>query len=198
MANCFVGGAPLLLVAVVALQWNIIDIVTPFLFFPILLVVFGLFLLGVFWVIFKWVRTKKHAQSVAMLAYSFACLAIVSYVNFTDIWLDNYFTWYEQDRDRIVAAVYDGSLKPNVGYNDVVIRLPDGYPKVSMGGNDIIVEVHDNKKYILFFTFRGILDNYSGFLHVPEGGDPRRYRDLSDSTTQIIQWKGRWFYVSHH
>lgn len=73
------------------------------------------------------------------------------------------------------------------------------YSNVSKGGNEIIVEEHNGLKYIFFFTFRGILDNYSGFIHIPEGGDPSQFLDFDEKeSTQIVHMEGNWYYASHH
>ena len=67
-----------------------------------------------------------------------------------------------------------------------------------MGGNEVVVESHDGANYVFFFTFRGILDNYSGFLYVPEGGKASRFSDLSEQdSTQIKHLENNWYFTSH-
>ena len=67
-----------------------------------------------------------------------------------------------------------------------------------MGGNEVVVEEHDDKTYVLFFTFRGVLDNYSGFLYVPDGGSPSLFSDLDEQQfTQIVPLEENWYFVSH-
>jgi hypothetical protein len=53
-----------------------------------------------------------------------------------------------------------------------------------MGGNEVAVEEHAIKKYVLFFTFQGILDQYAGFLFVPEGGPPTVLATSTKETRQ--------------
>jgi len=94
--------------------------------------------------------------------------------------------------------VFAGTLQPNVDHNPRLIRLDESYPLVSMGGNEIVVEEHDGGKYVLFFTFRGILDNYSGFLYVPSGGVPSLFSDLNEQQfTEIEPLEENWYFVSH-
>lgn len=66
-----------------------------------------------------------------------------------------------------------------------------------MGGNEIVVERHREGAYVLFFTYRGVLDNYSGFLFVPQGGDPRGFRDLGETGTTIEPLEQQWYFVAH-
>jgi hypothetical protein len=52
---------------------------------------------------------------------------------------------------------------------------------------------------VFFFTFRGILDNYAGFLYVPSGGKPTEYSDLNEpQSVEIEHLEGNWYYASHH
>jgi hypothetical protein len=67
-----------------------------------------------------------------------------------------------------------------------------------MGGNEVVVERHGGETYILFFTYRGILDNYSGFLYVTNGGSPSLFSDLSEEQfTQIVPQEQDWYFISH-
>ena len=54
------------------------------------------------------------------------------------------------------------------------------------------------KKYVFFYTFRGILDNYSGFLWVPEGGKPELFQDAGESGTEVLFYGGNWYFIGHH
>ena len=98
---------------------------------------------------------------------------------------------------NIVRQVENGVLRPNVGHNPNLIALGSGAALVSKGGNEIIVEIHDGARYVFFFTYRGILDNYLGFLFVPAGGDPRRFSDLGEPSTQLIRRDEHWYFAAH-
>jgi len=70
---------------------------------------------------------------------------------------------------------------------------------VSVGGNEIVLEEHDGRKYIFFYTFRGSLGDYSGFMYVPKGGDPTNFSNLNESQTTDIQPFGdHWFWAAHY
>jgi hypothetical protein len=70
-------------------------------------------------------------------------LAILAYAPLHQIALDQNFRWHREDRERIVARVEAGELKPNVSYNKSLIALGDREPNVSAGGNDIVVDETD-------------------------------------------------------
>jgi hypothetical protein len=103
-----------------------------------------------------------------------------------------------QSRKSTQMAMSPPSLKsaPRIVYMSI---LAAAAPQVSMGGNEILEEVHDGKTYLFFFTFRGILDSYAGFLFVPTGGDPRAFSDLNEApATFITRYSEHWFFASHH
>ncbi len=95
--------------------------------------------------------------------------------------LDLDFKLHKTQREVVIENVNNGSLSPNVVHNSSLINLENRYPVLSAGGNEIVVEQHEGLKYVFFFTFRGILDNYAGFLYVPNGGKPTECSDLNES-----------------
>ena len=62
---------------------------------------------------------------------------------------------------------------------------------------EIVVEEHNGQRYVFFFTYRGILDNYSGFLFVPAGADPRLFADAADPSTVMEPRRTQWFFMAH-
>ena len=192
--------ASVMLVMLQALKWSIIGRITPFLYMP---------LAGVVWLIFicSGIASLRYCIKYKIIGFrAFVPVSaivlgvlIVTFVPFTDLWLRFYFSFYKEARNEIVRKVQNGELKPNVDHNPRLIDLGNAYPLVSMGGNDIIVEGHNREKYVFFFTFRGILDNYSGFLYVPVGKSPSMFRDLSEQqVTQNVPLEENWYFTSHH
>ena len=188
------------LIMVNLFQWSLIDLLTPFLIIP---------LLGVIWIIYlsTWIwsiayllhHRKKWRKSCAAFAVCFGTFLIVLLVPFTQIWLKYDFWVNRSAREQVVLEIDRGKLIPNVAHNSSLIALGKNYPNLSMGGNEIVVEEHDRKKYIFFFTFRGILDSYSGFIWIPRGGDSNKYSDAHKSDlTEIVPFAENWFYASHH
>jgi hypothetical protein len=182
-------------------EWSIIDAVTPFLFLP---------LEGIAWLIFiavsigsvvHWIRHRRLRRSWLPLLICCATVCLVFTVPFTRLWLRVDFVVRRHAREHIVQDVSAGKLGPfsGDGQKTRVISLPADAPQVSMGGNEILEEVHDGKTYLFFFTFRGILDSYAGFLFVPTGGDPRAFGDLNETpATSITRYSEHWFFASHH
>lgn len=147
---------------------------------------------------FRAARVHRIGRTaVYPLAMCIGAAGLAAFVPFTNLWLAANYRWYRSARGEVVRQVQRGDLRPDVGSDSGVIALPPGSPYVSMGGNEIVIEVHDGQRYVFFFTYRGMLDNYSGFLFVPSGGDPRRFADLGEPTTDIIQQEEHWYFLAH-
>jgi hypothetical protein len=125
-------------------------------------------------------------------------LAILAYAPLHQIALDQNFRWHREDRERIVARVEAGELKPNVSYNKSLIALGDREPNVSAGGNDIVVDETDEGTYVLFLTSRGLKHYFTGFLRVPPGGDPQKFFEFEDKApSQLVRYDRDWYFVAN-
>jgi hypothetical protein len=124
-------------------------------------------------------------------------LAVLVYAPLHQIALQQNFYWHRQARDRIVAQVEAGELKPNVDYNKNLIALGDHEPNVS-ARNDIVVDEADEGTYVLFLTTRGLKHYFTGFLRVPPGGDPKKFFEFEDRPpSQLIRYDKDWYFVAN-
>ena len=124
--------------------------------------------------------------------------AILAYAPLQQIALQRNFDWHRTARERIVARVEAGDLKPNVDSNETLIALGDNEPHVSAGGNDIVVDQADEGTYVLFLTSRGLKHTFTGFLHVPPGGDPGKFFEFDDKPpTQLVRYGKDWYFVAN-
>ena len=153
---------------------------------------------------FSWavVNLVRHRRQLGRRAGypALACAvgaAIAVFVPFSDLWLKANYSLLRSSRLRIVRQVQEGSLQPDKERYSTLIALGPDAPYVSMGGNEIVVERLDGEgPYILFFTERGILGSFSGFLFVPTGGDPRLFSLLDETgSTQIERLEEHWYFV---
>jgi len=72
-----------------------------------------------------------------------------------------------------------------------------GWNSLSLGGNEIVVHQAAEGPYVLFFTFRGVLGHYSGFLYVPEGGSPESYANSNgDRFIEVTPLEPHWYFVA--
>jgi hypothetical protein len=125
-------------------------------------------------------------------------LAILAWAPLHQIALAQNFRWHRVDRERIVAQVEAGELKPNVSHNRSLIALGDGAPNVSAGGNDIVVDETDEGTYVLFLTSRGLKHSFTGFLRVPPDGDPKKFFEFEDKPpSQLARYDKDWYFVAN-
>jgi hypothetical protein len=154
---------------------------------------------GALWSATLLLRIRNGGAKFALpfLIYALT-LAILAYAPLHQIALDQNFRWHRENRERIVARIEAGELKPNVSYNKSLIALGDREPNVSAGGNDIVVDETDDGTYVLFLTSRGLKHYFTGFLRVPPGGDPTKFFEFEDKPpSQLVRYDERWYFVAN-
>ena len=185
------------LLLVQGFSWNVLDLLTPLLGLPLiglvwltsLLVAALLLILGVR----RWRQGPGEALPVLVLV---PAILVAWFAPLTNLWIEANFKLKRQDRERVVALIHEGQLRPNVAHNASLIALPSD-SGLSTGGNEVVVERGRAGKFVFFFTFRGILDHYSGFLWVPEGSEAQQFTWAADSGTQIIRFADNWYFIGH-
>lgn len=162
---------------------------------PLLVVAFPLCGL---WSLFLLTRIRARGAKFALpFAVCVATLAALAYVPFTQIWLQTNFWWHRTSRERIVARVEAGELVPNVAHNARLIALPREARNVSAGG-EIVVDQGGDGTYVLFLTLRGFRHTFSGFLHVPKGGDAAKFFEFEDEPPrQAVRYGEQWYFVAN-
>ena len=127
-----------------------------------------------------------------------ATLAVLAWAPLQQIALQQNFRTHREARERIVAQVESGELKPDVSTNKNLIALGNHAPTVSAGGNDIVVDETDEGSYVLFLTSRGLKHRFTGFLHVPPDGDPKTFFEFEDKPpSQLVRYDKGWYYVAN-
>ncbi|WP_426529039.1 hypothetical protein [Bradyrhizobium sp. McL0615] len=143
------------------------------------------------------IRNGGAKFALPLLIYALT-LAILIYAPLQQIALQQNFDWHHKTRERIVARIEAGELKPNVASNKNLIALGDREPNVSAGGNDIVVDETDEGTYVLFLTSRGLKHYFTGFLRVPPGGDPKKFFEFEDkSPSQLVRYDKDWYFVAN-
>jgi hypothetical protein len=180
-----------------AFEWELVDRLTIFLWMPVLALVWLLWAATTVWsLIYAFLNRKNGLAALVPVVMAALFVGLATTVPFTDLWLDWNFETKRQAREAVVARVVAGDLVPNVPNNNKLIALT-GSPGLSKGGDEIIVQGAGGSSYIFFYTFRGILDNYSGFLWVPSEGTPRAYMDADEPGTQIEKLSENWYFIGH-
>jgi hypothetical protein len=112
--------------------------------------------------------------SVAILFFLMACILPIPWDTVSlkmECFINN------PRREKVVNMVRNNELKPNVSYNKSLIQLPKKYAYLSQGGGEIIVERSktDNTLNVFFYSFRGVLDNFSGYIYTASSIRPDKH-----------------------
>ncbi|KRF53621.1 hypothetical protein ASG98_24390 [Bacillus sp. Soil531] len=183
----------LLVILVSLFQWDLIDIITEFLMLPIWLFVYAFFIIMTIWTLIHLLKNRKWQPFVIQLI----TILLWFFFPFNQINLDLNFRIHQDKREEVATKIENGVIKPNVPNSPSLIQLPKEYTHLSKGGGDIVVETKGKAKSILFFTYRGMIDNFSGFVYNPNDNKPSK-SDFNGDFKQIKKVHKNWYYVSSY
>jgi hypothetical protein len=172
-------------------QWKLIEIFTPFLMPFVWLIVNGFFLV-VFIVSVINLFKKKEWKPVGIQAITILLLFLIP---FNEIVLNIDFKTNKSERFEIVSKIQAGTFMPNVSHNPSLIHLPNEYEHLSIGGGDIVIEKQGEEYSVLFFTYRGVLDSFSGFVYSPNDKTPPSH-SFGGDFKQIEKITKNWYFVA--
>ncbi len=75
------------------------------------------------------------------------------------------------------------------------VTLCRGSLNVKKGDNEIIVERDGGGLSITFFTVRGIVDNWSGFIYRSDGHSPTE-ADIGGLILELIKLDDHWYWIA--
>ena len=173
--------------------WHFMGWLSPFVAPSVWLLVYALVILALVLALTLPIRRWRLLRSVSLLPLVALVALLVSaqFVDFTRLWLRANFVLGHATREKIVRQVAAGELRPNVEHNSRLIRLPVLYRELSVGGGEIVVEAEK----VFFYTFRGILDNFAGFIYCPDDSPPVNGAFAGEFFI-IQKMAPRWYYVS--
>lgn len=186
-----------LLITAEAFRWNIVDIFTPLVAGPLLAMVWGAAWFSAIYIAVNIIISRhEEPHSLLPLAVSIGALLAATLLPFTQLWLRINFELKREAREQLVQKVRSGELSPNVKHDIHFIRLAGG-SGLSMGGDEIVVDGPPGQQSVLFYTYRGFLDAYSGFVWVPSERKPEQFLDADEPNTEIVQFDKNWYYIGH-
>ncbi|KRD87787.1 hypothetical protein ASE51_26630 [Bacillus sp. Root147] len=183
----------LLVILVSLFQWDLVDIITEFLMLPIWLFVYAFFIIITVGALIHLFKNRKWQPFVIQLI----TIALWFFFPFNQVDLDLNFKIHQDKREEIATKIENGVIKPNVPDSPSLIQLPKEYTQLSKGGGDIVLETKGKTKSILFFTYRGTLDSFSGFVYDPNDNKPSK-SDFDGDFKQIEKVHKNWYYVSSY
>ncbi len=188
----------ILLIAFYAFQWTLIDILTPFLIIFVQGPLALFYFITLIWSIIYLFTGRKEMRwfVIIPLLINILAILIIARVPFVEITIQRDFKGNLQQRMQVVQEIKSGNLKNNIDYNKNLIHLPYSYSGLSKGGNDIMIEKKDEKLNVLFFTFRGILDNFAGIIYKEDNTPPNPDNFNCGTLIESTKLDENWFWMS--
>lgn len=167
------------------------DIVTPFLMPFVWLFVFFIFLTTLIASLGFLIKRKSWKPFIIQV------FSIIFYFffPFTQLMINLDYAFNREERQEVLKLIESEKISPNVSYNNSIIHLPKEYQHLSKGGGDILIE--ENGQEVFFFTFRGILDNFSGFIYSSYDQEPQR-EDFGGDYKEVKRIDKNWYWVSSY
>lgn len=172
-------------------QWKLIEIITPFLMPFVWLIVYVFFF--VVFIVSVIILFKKKEWKPFMIQMT--TILLLYLIPFNQIVLNIDFKTNQLERFEVVSKIQDGTFKPNVSHNSSLIHLPNEYEHLSNGGGDIVIEKQGEEYSVLFFTFRGVLGSFSGFVYSPNDKNPQPH-SFGGDFKQIEKIAKNWYFVA--
>jgi hypothetical protein len=181
-------------------RWTLVEYFTVFLE-PLVEVAVGIFcLVSLIWSVVHLLRKRRDGLTSAALplAVNVATALITFLVPFTAITISLDFRMHLTARTEVAQDVLAGKYEDRVrsaGDREDLISLP-GHPfYLSSGGGEIVRLRRESDTLILFFSFRGILSSFSGFVYSTDDLPPKN-EDFGGSFVEIDRLRKNWFWVS--
>ncbi|WP_329767682.1 hypothetical protein [Bacillus nitratireducens] len=174
-------------------KWYLVQLVTPFFMPFVSIAIYGSFFIIFIIGIINFIKCKNWKPLVIQLIIIIICI----YVPFVKIYMKLDFIIYKEDRKQVIELIEQKKLIPNVEYNNKMIHLPKQFVSTSKNGGDILVQEKENSTLIFFYTYRGILDNFSGFIYSPNDIKPIK-SDFNSDFKEIIKLEKNWYYVTSY
>ena len=181
-------------------RWTLVEYLTPFLE-PLLEMLAGaFFLVALIWSLVHLMKAWKRGAVVATLP-SIVCLgtaAIAVFVPFTKLTTDLDFRYHYAARTTVVndvlAGRYEKQMEGGGGGRGDLISLPTHLSYLSSGG-EVLRFQHQDRTLILFFSFRGVLDSFSGFVYSSDDMPPLR-GDFGGQFVEVSRLRKNWFWAA--
>jgi len=181
-------------------RWTLMEYLTPLLE-PLIEMGIGIFfVIALIWSIVHSVKTWKHGATPALLPILICLLTATAaiFVPFNALTTDFDFRVHYAARmavvDDVLAGKYDNHGESG-GTRGDLIALPASVKYLSSGGGEILRFHHQDRTLIFFFSYRGILDSFSGFVYSSDNSPPTN-GDFGGQFVEIIPLRKNWFWAT--
>lgn len=137
------------------------------------------------------VKNRKLKGNLFPVVLSVLLIIIMSTQPFSPILRKAEFSYKFEHREEIAKLVLNGELEA-VNVREDLFSIPNRFKSSSLSDGK---EVMKMKGRLFFFTSRGVLDNFSGYVYSPNGGEPRD-EDVNAKIVKKQRMNKNWYYIS--
>lgn len=174
--------------------WDIINIISP------LLIIFPLSAAAISslcFLVYALFYAAKNCTALKRMAYAplliiSITIAMALFFPFTKVTLEMDFWTNLKARNTVVALIENGTMQPEAE-NPNLIKLPWYCKHLSKGGGEVKIVNYGEQEFYLFYTFRGFVDNYSGFIYLP---DEQVVDAAKGYFIQVLKMHDGWYYCA--
>jgi hypothetical protein len=178
-------------------RWQLVGILTVFLEPMVEIAVWGFYAIAVIAVIARAFLAKGRSTSFrfAPLILAIASLCMFYFVPFSEIVRNIDFRWQLASRTAVAERVLRQEPKTNQAHPDlsVFVNLKGSERRLSDDGELAIYRLQ-GKQFVFFFTFRGVLEHFSGFVYSANDAPPSK-EDIGVRRVEVEHLRKNWYWV---
>lgn len=168
-------------------------LVSMFIVFPLMILLFiggiVLLILSIIHIFKKYKITKM--KSLLPLLLSLVLLFLIFERPFFPVFQKAEFSFKLDEREEVAGQILKGEIRSSNEQGDLY-PVPQKYNHSSLSDGNEVMKMNDK---LLFFTVRGILDNFSGYVFSPNGSAPTN-DDVQADIIKIQKMSDHWYYIS--
>lgn len=168
-------------------KWELLKTFTLLLMPIIWLAVYGFFILiyiiAIAHILKKKERLPFYLQSLVLL--------LILIIPFEQILIDLYFAINKSQRAEVVSMIQNETMTTS---SEAKVHLPNKYAHLSSDDGSIEIEEQNGEYSLLFYTYKGIQDDFNGYIFSPNDKKPSNY-SFGGDLKEIQRIEENWFYV---
>lgn len=177
-------------------QWTFVDYLTVFIFPLVKLVVVVVFFIYFIRSIFKAFGKNRSNITSIVLAINLASVLMFLFFPFTELSLQSDFKLHHAARQEVVEKIKSSELSNNMDHNKSMIHLSLSDGRLSKGGNDIRFEGEEGNLSVMFYTFRGVIDNFAAIIYKENNIPPTNEDFNCGYLIDSLKFQDNWYWMS--
>ena len=186
--------------AISLFRWQVVHWLTLFVEPLIELLIWGFYGCSVLITILFAVIAKSRSIGERILPLAMTALSLIIFllVPFTKLELAADFRVHQNERSEVAKQILANAQirKLTKPMEPETVNLDSSSQSLSEDGKVMVIR-DGNKEMVFFFTFRGILDRYSGFVYSATNAPPGK-NDFGGELLEVEPLADHWYWAASH